>query len=492
MKLLRQILFWCLFLSAVSRAEITPGDMVSWTNFSYVTCIAYGNTFAYFGTTNGILRYHRLEGRWYEPITVSDGLQGRLIKRIQLPPDESWITVETDQGIYTWQFGPNQWFLDSQFPTIYPQDSRVRIPLPVIFMPFGYQLLPSGFIRDSYFRDVQITAYLDDQFNTVFMGTCGIGPLKMGSRELRADFIPCGLLQQRTDVIYIEGDSLWVAGNEGDWAPSTADTRLGVTLFEQSRQQFTFYEPRYIPGFKSEIIYDIAGDRKNIYFAGRFGLTVHPRDDENNYFTLNKGDGLPGTETTALAVRNDSVWVGTESGLALYSPLVDSIKAVGSKLIGGLFITDLLLVGNKLIIGSDKGAFYIDLSTNVVGRLLDPSGSSYGTIRQLAQGNKEILIASEDGAVTIDLETEKATAVPYTNTAGGVYAIAADSTYIAAATIDGLMLINRESGKMRRFTERDGLLSIKINTLIPEEDYLWIGSEEGLTRFRWHNPSRVD
>jgi hypothetical protein len=56
MKLLRQILFWYLFLSAAGRAEITPGDMTSWTNFSYVTCIAYGNTFAYFGTTSGILR----------------------------------------------------------------------------------------------------------------------------------------------------------------------------------------------------------------------------------------------------------------------------------------------------------------------------------------------------------------------------------------------------------------------------------------------------
>lgn len=487
-----RLLLLCLLLYSASFAEITPGDMTSWSDFSFITCIAYGNTFAYFGTSEGILRYHRLEEKWYPPITVSDGISGHLIKRLQVPPDESWITVETEEGVFTWDRGSNQWFLDSQFPNQYPQDSRVRLPLPVIFMPFGYQLLTTGYIRDSYFRDYQITAYLDDQFNLIFMGTWGLGPLKMENREMRAEFIPCGLLQRRTDVIYREGDSLWLGGNEGDWAPTSADIRLGVTLYERSRERFTFFEPRYIPGFQSEIIYDIAGDRKNIYFAGRNGLTIHPRDDENYYTTLTKKDGLPNTETTALAIRNDSVWVGTSEGLALFSPLVDTLKTVGSKLIGGLFITDLLLADKWLIIGTDKGAFYIDVSTNIIGRLTDSVGNSFGSIRQIALNGNELLIASEDGVATIDLVTEKAAMVPFTSTAGGAYAVAADSTYIAAALYDGLVLIDRASGKMRRFTERDGLLSIKINILIPEGDYLWIGSEEGLTRFKWHDPSRVD
>jgi len=54
------------------------------------------------------------------------------------------------------------------------------------------------------------------------------------------------------------------------------------------------------------------------------------------------------------------------------------------------------------------------------------------------------------------------------------------------------MLIERKTGRKRVFDERDGLLSIKITTIVPEGDYLWLGSDQGLTRFKWVNPDRVD
>jgi ligand-binding sensor domain-containing protein len=266
--------------------------------------------------------------------------------------------------------------------------------------------------------------------------------------------------------------------------------RYGVTLFNRADQSFTYFEPRFIDGFDSQAIYDIKGDEKNIYFAGEQGLTILDRGSQQ-FTTISVNDGLPDIDATAIAVAPDSIWVGTANGLALFLPSVDTIRVVGSRVLGGRFITDLEIADGRLIIGTDGGAFYIDLVRQKIGRLRDPDGSLGSSIRHIAVNGNEVLISSELGVTLIDVKTQKASAVPRTAVVGGVYAAAANDRFIAAATEDGLMMIERDTGKQRLFTVDDGLLSINISALIPDGEYLWIGSEEGLTRFSWLDPRRI-
>jgi len=475
----------------ISGAEIIPGQAVSWSDFSHITGIAIGYDFAYFGTTEGILRYHRYENKWYEPITVSDGLGNGLIHRLAVSFDDEEIAVETDAGVYTYEKGRGEWIFGGEFPFENYRDSRPPKSPPLLFMPIGYRMNIEGYIEDDYFREYDITAWVDDNFNAIFVGTWGSGAIRVDSRNLMAQMIPCGLLQKPTDAIYIEGDSIWLGGNAGDRQPEYADARLGVTLYNRYRQTFTFIEPRFIPGFDSEIIYDIAADHENLYFAGRQGLTIKPRNDQN-YHTLTGRDGLPETETTALAVGNDSVWIGTSGGLALYTPSADTLVVVGQRTLGNRFITDLAIAGERLIIGTDKGAYYINIGSQKIGRLKDPGGNLGGQIRHIGINGEDLLIASEWGLTRIDMSTAKANLVPFTDVPGGVYAAASNELYIAAAVNNGLMLIERKTGRKRVFNELDGLLSVRISTMVPDGDYLWLGSDQGLTRFKWVNPDRVD
>ena len=489
---LRSILI-IIFLSCFANlsAEIIPGQAVSWSDFSHITCITTSGELAYFGTTEGILRYHRFDDHWLDPITVSDGLQGKQILRIAVPFDDSRITVETEQGIYVYETGIDQWFLDTEFPAEDSQDSRPRFPMPPLFMPFGYTLEDEGYISDRNFNDWQITATLDDGYSTFFIGTWGLGILKADQYDLQAQIIPYGLLQKRTDAIYIEGDSIWLAGNAGDLPPEYPNQRMGVTLYDRSDQRFSYFEPRYFPGFDSEIIYDIAGDRQNLYFAGRLGLSILPRD-KDYFITLTRRDGLPVSEATALAISPDSVWIGTPEGLALYTPSVDTMAVVGRRILGQKFITALHLSGDKLIIGTTEGTFYIDTRLKKIGSMKDPEGILGGSIREITSFYNEIFIASDWGLVAVDLKTGKASSIEYLERSGGVYALAVNEKYIAAAVDHGLALLDRKEGRLRIFDELDGLLSEKINAIVAEGDYLWLGSEEGITRFMWNNPLRVD
>lgn len=470
--------------------DVIAGEFISWTDFSYVNTIAISNNFVYFGTTDGITRYQRFDYRYHDPITRSNGLPGASIRRIAVTFDDQEMTVETDQGIYSYSQGIDHWFLESSFPTEYYRDSRPTPPLPRLYPPFGYTMYPEGYFEDTYFRRFDITAWLPDNFSDIFIGTWGMGAAKADDRDYSTVFIPCGLLQKTTDAIYIEGDSIWVAGNPGDQLAAYPDMRYGVTLFNRADQTFTYFEPRFIDGFDSEAIYDIKGDENNVYFAGQQGLTVLDRKTEQ-FFTFSLNTGLPDIEATAVAVTPDSVWVGTANGLALYRPSVDSMQVVGSRVLGGRFITDLEIADGRLIIGTDRGAFYIDLVRQKIGRLRDTDGSLGSNIRYISVNGDEVLIASELGVTIIDTRTEKAAAVPYTAVANGVYATAANDRFIAAATDQGLIMIERDTGKQRTFIEDDGLLSINITAMIPDGEYLWIGSEEGLTRFYWLDPRRV-
>lgn len=485
------VLLLLLISPVVVQSEIIPGQATSWTDYSHITCITTGYDYTYIGTTDGILRYHRRGNYWADPLTLSDGLPNPYIQRLTVTFDDHKIFAETDGGIYSYDNFLEQWSFDSDFPLDNYHDSQPPLPLPDILMPFGYSISDNGYITDDYFRDFQVTAYHDDQSDHVFIGTWGLGLIRADNLSLIGELLPFGLVQKQTDAIYLDGDSIWVGGNGGFRPPEYLQAKLGVTLYDRHSGTFQHFEPRYIHDFDSEIIYDISGDKKYIYFAGQNGLTLLSRKN-GDFRTLTAHDGLPDTEATAVSARNDSVWIGTIRGLALYTPSVDTMIIISRNILQERFITALKIAGDLLIIGTGKGTFYIDLKTKIIGRLRDPEGNLDGEIRHITLFKDELFISSEWGLTSINMKTEQSTAVPYITSAGGSFASAANDRYIAAAAADGLILIDRKLGRMRRFTEDDGLLSTRIRSIVPEGDFLWIGSDEGLTRFKWVNPERVD
>jgi hypothetical protein len=481
-----------LFLvSSMVHGEIIPGQMVSWTDYKYITTITYSDEIVYYGTTNGILRMDRYTHEWQDPISASDGLRGDRINRLAVTPDDVYITVETNQGIYTYDDLIENWYLETSFPTEYVKNSTPHPPLPILHLPPGYNFFPEGIITDSYLRQFQITAFLDDQFETVFIGTWGLGPALADNHNFGTDILTYGLLQKSIDVIYREGDSLWLAGTPREDFSDPNMRRYGVTLFNMARERFSYLEPRFISGFDSEIIFDIAGDSENLYFAGQQGLTLLNRDKQT-FYTLHTGDGLPGGQATALASRGDTLWVGTDHGLGYYTNGAEKVRAVSRKQFGNLFVTKLRIVRDKLFVGTTSGTNYVDFASGKVGRLQDPQGILTGLIRDITVHGGKALFSSDRGLTEVDIATGKVNDSPLLNQPNGAYAAVTNEKYVAAAIPDGLLLIERETGKERTFTVDDGLLSNNVNTILEDGDYLWLGSDEGLTRFQWINPERVD
>ncbi len=478
-------------LTGFAGAELIPGQMTTWSDFSFINSIAMSRDIVFFNTTEGILRYHRLQNKWFPPITVSDGLPEGPITRIAASYDDTQLYVETELGVQSYNFNHEWWYPEVEFPDELFTPSTPAVPMSRLFVPFGYSMTTNGYIADDRLRDFRITAMRDDEFQTIFGGTWGLGPLFIDNRDNETTVETYGLVQKRTDAVYIEGDSIWLAGNEGEFGVPDYQNRFGVTLADKELQTFKWIEPRYVNGFDSDIIYDIAGDDDNLYFAGQFGVSVLNRND-GSYFTLNQGKGLPRSEATALAVRNDSVWIGTTEGLALYRPSAQTINHVAPNLLGNLFITDLIIANDKLIIGSTRGAYYIDFTSKLTGSLKDPDGDLISEIRHLALYRNELLISTSYGLTSINLLTEKSSPIPHMSGPGGIYASAANERIYIGAYDQGLIIVTRGNNRRNIINVEDGLPSVDINALVPDGNYLWIGSAEGLTRFEWNHPDRID
>ncbi len=424
-------------------------------------------------------------------MTVSDGIPGRRIHRLAVSSLDDYIYVETEQGLYSYNWAFEHWMPESSFPVEYNQDSRPKIPLPDILIPYEYRFDVSGYITDSYFRDWEVTALIRDMYTDLFLGTWGLGVFVADDRSLIANHIPGGLLHRRVDAIHIDGDSIWVGGNGGQAPAEYQGERYGVTLMSRFAGTFTHFEPRFIQGFDSEIIYDITSDSNNVYFAGRHGLTVYTHKNDY-YYTMGRGDGLPSNEVTALSKTGDSLWIGTTRGLALYMPRADTLTMVGGGRLKGIFITDLLTVGHRLLIGTADGAYYIDTKLKKIGELRDPDGGLRSQVRHISANKNEVFISTSWGLVRIDLESDKAETISAITEVYGVFAAAANERYIAAAVEDGLLILDRERNRERLFTTDEGLPSINISSMVLEGEQLWLGTDRGLSRFDLSNHRAIE
>ncbi|MCI0531628.1 MAG: hypothetical protein L0Y74_06755, partial [candidate division Zixibacteria bacterium] len=70
--------------------------------------------------------------------------------------------------------------------------------------------------------------------------------------------------------------------------------------------------------------------------------------------------------------------------------------------------------------------------------------------------------------------------------------LAVDSRAVWAATTNGAVKLDRQTNQWYLYNSFDGLLDNYVQSLVLERDYVWFGTAEGLTRFHWYVPGRVE
>ncbi|MGH8014860.1 MAG: hypothetical protein ACREBV_01565, partial [Candidatus Zixiibacteriota bacterium] len=209
---------------------------------------------------------------------------------------------------------------------------------------------------------------------------------------------------------------------------------------------------------------------------------------------ISRRDGLTNDNIISLAVSGDSLFVGTAEGLNLVTPIGDSLAVSGPVPLINDVIYDLEIVDSTLWVAAASGAYRWYWTTDKLQQYQDPNLVIFSSCLAVERWKNFLWLASNDGLVKLNMKTGETT--PYRNVTSNrdFRALAVNDTIACMTSNLGMTILfhGNEKPTEREFTVDDGLPSPNVFELKLDGDYVWIGSDRGLTRFWWNNPSRVD
>ncbi len=476
-----------IILCSPGRAQFFKGQAVTWSNFDYVYSVAASMSHVYFATTGGVTRYNKLENRWEEPLTGADGLDDQVAQRIWVDWFDRYVYIETTLGYYEYDVLFERWYPIIDLPDFDTQTSHVDPP--DIFMPsFNANYMGQGRFIDTYGRSFLTSDILDDNTGTLWIGTWGFGAAKSAKSSLLMDLLPYGLLQNRVNTILADDTVMWVSGAVFN------DSRTGLTAFNPEENSFFHVESGVGFSFPAVDVNCLAADRDKLYVGTPAGMYIVERGRWNATGPIGQRRGLADDNILALCCHDNLLFIGTAGGLNIIDIASDSIYQVHPQTFFNHIIYDLEPVGTTVWIASEVGAFRYRPESNKLQQYQDPNLILTSRVYDVASYGDFIWFASDAGVVNLNLQTAESTPFREVSIRFDSRALAVNDEIAAVASDGGLTLIFHDLEKpfSREFTTGDGLPSNVVYSLLMDGDYLWVGTDRGLTRFWWNNPNRID
>lgn len=485
----RIFLFQCiiiLFCINPLLAE-TKIDIVTYADFSHIRDIAVSMDNAYFATSEGVIKYNKSSNEWLKPLNGSPGIDYRNIYKIYVDQFDEKLYARTEMNAYEYDLLFKSWFYINEIPTI-NNPAREIAPSPIMYVPADYIFTGNGYIQDAQGIQYPINRMIDDGSGEKWMSIWGLGAAKTNSSDI-IEFLPYGLIQNRVNTIFFDDGTLIVGGD------NIGTARTGITFFDYDNNTFSYKESGLTFEFPSDDIKCIEEDSDFYYIGTSGGLKILDKESLEVVKNISERNGLVDNRLLSLKKIKNKLYIGTLNGLQVYSEKTDSLKLVYSNQFQNQEIYDLELVDSTLWIASAVGAFQLHLGSHKLKKFKDPHKIAFSRIYNIEHKDDNLFIASSNGMVRLNLKTGKTT--PYISDSHG-------ANYRALAVNDSVAFLSTDFGftmfylddegysNEREFTTSDGLPSQFVFDLLLDGDYLWIGSDRGLSRFLWNDPDRID
>jgi len=522
-----------------------PDDWVTYSMTRWVNSLAVGREFIYVGTSGGIIHYNIYSNKWERPWTISDGLPDNFIVCVAYDEatDNVWCSTPLGVSVYrtTWrkwenlfkdEFGlfrgddivsfgfdgsyvwlesrDGEYFRSENQQISFSRKTGDFIPyenmrwfgqrdvsskkIPELFMHGGYFIDPNGIIKDFRLDDYEITCFSSDPWNSVWVGSWGLGVGKADSRIKILELLPHGLFLN--NVVAFEFDehgNIW-AGGIGAY-----NGQSGITFWDYENDQFNYYQARFNNTLYSDQVTSIAIDESFIWFGTEYGL-LRFSPSKNEWKTYDSGLGLRDNYIFDIEVDEKNVWIATLLGLCQLDKTKMTqkdyrIQDVVEKDIKNMKVYDIEIMHNLLWIGTEYGLYIYDKSKQTGGFEDEANGPQNDEIFALGIfEDKEVWAGLADGVEVFDLKSESWKGVPEKrfNTSMPINYIVVDEAAAWLATDEGVLKYDKERKRWRTFNVEDGLPSNVVNYIAMDGDYVWFGTPEGLTSFLWNSPYRID
>jgi len=470
----------------VAAAKL-KGQAVTYADFNFVNYIAASENYVYFATTEGITRYNKFQDKWEDPLTGVDGIDSRDIKRIWVDSFDKMLIAETSGGLFEYDSLFYKWLPISELPDF--DNSSVHIQPPrIMFPPIGFDYTGEGQITDYYGRYFALNDIVDDRTGTLWIGTWGYGSARAGITSGMIDLLPFGLLQDRVNALVKLDDLLWMGGAIFD------SYRSGLSVFDLKNNNFFYIESGLDSDFPAVDVNCLDGNDTGIFIGTPVGLLCLDKETKRITQRFSSRSGLSDDNVISVKVIGDSIFVGTAAGLSVVIAAEDSVRLVWPGQFLNDVIYDLEQVDSSLWIAASSGAYRLKLPSGRLQKFRDPDLVLFNGVYDIESYESDLWFASEGGVVRLNIRTGETEPFRLINQKIVPRALAVNDTIAALASDKGMMVIffKNKNQFTREFTTDDGLASNYVYSLLIDGDYIWIGTDKGLTRFLWNNPERVD
>jgi ligand-binding sensor domain-containing protein len=425
--------------------------------------------------------------RWEEPLTGADGLNGEVAQRIWVDQFDEELFIQTSVGYHGYNRLFDRWYSINEVPRV--ESNNQHLSAPDILLPsFDANYLGDGRFIDIYGRSYSSTDIVDDGSGTLWIGTWGFGPAMADRSSRIMELLDYGLLQNRVNVILPDDTILWLTG------AVFSDYRTGLTAYNPETNSFFHVESGIGNSFPAEDVNCLEADEEQLYVGTPLGIYLVQRGSWTAGRPINRRRGLLDDNVLSLCLAGELLFVGTAGGLSFINMVTDSVSHVRPKIFLNQVIFDLETVGATIWIASSAGAYRYSIENARLQQYQDPDLVLFNEVYEIERFEDDLWLASDAGMVRLNLNTAEST--PYLNFSHRTdsRALAVNNDIAAVASDKGLTIIFLKSEKQhsREFTTDDGLASGTIFSLFLNGDYIWVGTDRGLTRFLWNNPERVD
>ncbi|MBS1272352.1 MAG: hypothetical protein MAGBODY4_01496 [Candidatus Marinimicrobia bacterium] len=524
------------------QTRYEPGDWVTIANFHYVTSFTEGNRFVYVGTTNGVLRFNQLSQEWEYPYTVSSGLSNGYVLNLYWNESASELWVLTRGGIDVISTVTDRWenisdaeqYLQTANRRLRIRDSgnslyitnNGRNPFrvnkfthyvdPVNSIPDNVtkanpeQKIPGNIpqyfldgqwiinrnnntLQDEYFREYRFTVQYTDTQKQIWIGTWGAGFIKADAVTETGRVYRFGPLGTEVGAIFKDADRFWIGSAQSQFkGPSSIQGVPGISYWELAdNNRWTHFRQRDEYSIDNATIYNIDGDSLGVWFGTERGLLHY--STENNRWENIKSSAVSSHQIYDVLVQDSLVWVAARSGLyRLSNPrgtVSKHFEILEERVIG---VYALARVGDKIFAGTDYGLLQLDIPTMELtfyddeGKSAPPEEFRELRIYTLTGNDQAVYYANDFGIFEQNLRKQTVRELPKV----GLYArsiprkVEFGAYGLWVGFDDGVGQYNPSTREWEFFTREDGLASNLVYDIVPNSDYIWFATRQGVTRFR--------
>lgn len=510
------VVFLIVFLpsSILSSRKYNPFVWTTYKEFSHFYSITLNMEKVYFGTDDGILQYNRIKKQWEEPITKSNDFPGVNAKIVAFDRMFNKLWIISDNALIV--YNPNIFHWEREIPRIsipiktitsigFTQDSIYLEGNGVVYASQrgmyswtkwngtppatiewsgelgkikleDFTFLTPYYATDEYFNKYAYTAATADN-KDMWLGTNGFSVFLYNLFTWNGIHYTVGLASNRVDAIFRDRDGFWLGGTQSK----------GITHINFQTGEGKHYQSEYIFRLNSHDINAITGDEQNLWFGTNAGLQKYERD-EDDWTEYTQFHGLPGNAVIALQQKEDTLFIGTDNGMAYLLPGLRDVVSI--KEFDNIPIYAFGVYNNNLIICSEEGVFVRKSDTIEV--ITDPDGDfSFGVTTVYVDNNMLWFGTRRNGIDVYNIDSlEWQEYLSPTPVSGEwIFDIKGHKDFIWIATNNGVTRYNKQTDTWYTFDESDGLAHNDVRTIYVEDNYVWFGTRNGLTRFSYTDSS---